>query len=181
MWELFSYGGGDFLRLVFNGIASIFGSDDYNTAIVIAAMCGMLSIMVMVAFRRGEINVHLFMGIIMVYQIALVPKVDLIIVDKIVPANSSVVSNVPMGLALTATIFSRFSHWSTGVMETVFSLPNQMKYQGNGLLFANSLVEAAGNFEFTDPRMATNFSDFWKSCVYYDLLLGLYGWDDVIE
>lgn len=181
MWELFTYGGGDFLRLVFNAIASIFGNDDYQIAIATAALCGLLSIMIMVAFRKGDLNIHWLIGIIMVYQIALVPKVDIIIVDEIVPANSSVVSNIPMGLALTATIFSRFSHWSTSTMETVFSLPNNIRYQGNGLLFANSLVESAGAFEFTDPRIATNFSEFWKSCVYYDLLLGLYNWDDVIK
>lgn len=181
MWELYTYGGGDFLRMVFNGIASIFGNDDYGVAITIAALCGLLSVMVMGAFRRGELNIQWLIAIIFVYQIALVPKTDIIINDQVVPANSAVVANVPMGLSATATIFSHFSHWATGAMETVFSMPNSIRYRGNGLLFANTLVEESTRFEFTSPQMATNFSEFWKSCVYYDLLLGLYTWDAVVR
>lgn len=181
MWELYTYGGGDFLRMVFNGIASIFGNNDYGVAITIAALCGLLSVMIMGAFRRGELNIQWLIAIIMIYQIALVPKTDIIIVDEVVPANSAVVSNVPMGLSATATIFSRFSRWATIAMETVFSMPNNIRYRGNGLLFANTLVEESSRFEFTTPQMSSNFSEFWKSCVYYDLLLGLYTWDNVVR
>lgn len=167
--------------MVFNGIASIFGNNDYGVAITIAALCGLLSVMVMGAFRRGELNIQWLIAIIMIYQIALVPKTDVIIVDEVVPANSAVVANVPMGLSATATIFSRFSRWATGAMETVFSMPNNIRYRGNGLLFANTLVEESTRFEFTTPQMSSNFSEFWKSCVYYDLLLGLYTWDNVVR
>ena len=167
--------------MVFNGIASIFGDNNYGVAITIAALCSLLSVMVMGAFRRGELNIQWLIAIIMIYQIALVPKTKVIIVDEVVPANSSVVTNIPMGLSATATIFSRFSHWATGAMETVFSMPSDISYRGNGLLFANTLVEESTRFEFTTSQISSNFSEFWKSCVYYDLLLGLYTWDKVVR
>jgi len=181
MWEIYTYGGGDFLRMIFNGIASIFGNDDYGLAITISALCGFLSVMVMGAFRRGELNIQWLIAIIFIYQVALVPKTDVIITDQVVPANSAVVANIPMGVSAVASIFSHFSNWATGAMETVFSMPNNIRYRGNGLLFANTLVEEAARFEFTTPQMSVNFSEFWKSCVYYDLLLGLYTWDDVVK
>jgi conjugal transfer mating pair stabilization protein TraG len=181
MWEIYTYGGGDYLRLVFNGIASIFGNDDYGMAITIAALMGFVSVMIMGAFRRGELNIQWLIAIIMIYYTALVPKTDIIINDQIVPANNAVVANIPMGISAVASIFSHFSNWFTGVTETVFSMPNDIRYTTSGLLFANTLVEEASRFEITTPQVATNFTEFWKSCVYYDLLLGLYTWGDVVQ
>lgn len=181
MWELHTYGGGDFLRLVFNALASILGNDDYGVAITISALLGLLSVLIMGAFRKGELNIQWLIAVIFVYQIALVPKTNVIINDHVVPANSSVVSNVPLGISAIATIFSSFSNWATGAMETTFSMPNDIRYRGNGLLFANTLVEESTRFEFTSPQISANFSEFWKSCVYYDLLLGLYTWDDLVR
>ena len=39
-FEVFTYGGGEFLRLVFNGIAAIVGTGDYVTALKLAALVG---------------------------------------------------------------------------------------------------------------------------------------------
>ena len=50
-----------------------------------------------------------------------------------------------------------------------------------GLLFANYLVQESTRFEIVTPRIGENFSEFWKSCVYYDLLLDLYDWGDLTE
>lgn len=181
MWEIFTYGGGDFLRLIFNAVAMIFGSDDYYTALKISGILGLLAVMIMGAFRKGELNVQWILAVVLIFQGALVPKVNVIITDEIVPANSAVVANVPVGLAATATLFSKFSHWATETSEVVFALPNQIGFRGNGLLFANTLVEEASRFEFTSPQVASNYSEFWKSCVYYDLLLGLYSWDQLVK
>lgn len=181
MWEIFTFGGADFLRLVFNGIAAIFGDDNYNTAIALSAILGLLSIMVMGAFRKGELNIQWLLGIILLYQIALVPKQEIVIVDSIVPANNAVVDNVPMGIALTASLFSRFSNWATGAFETIFALPNDIRMRGNGLIFANTLVEESTRFEITTPQLSQNLSQFWKDCVFYDILLNRYTWQDLVS
>lgn len=181
MWEIYSYGGGDFLRMIFNGVASIFGNNDYYVALRISALMGFFGILCMVAFQKGALNINWILGIIIVIMVVVVPKKDLIITDRVVPANSSVVANVPLGLAFTAATFSKFGDWLTRANETVLSLPNEVKYSGNGLLFASHLVEESTQFEITTPRVNENFSDFWKSCVYYDLLLNLYGWDEVVQ
>ena len=181
MWELYSYGGGDFLRMILTGISQIFGNADYKAALQSAALIGFIGVLIYAAFQKGQLDVKWVVGIVMIVMIAIVPKVNVIITDRVVPANSSVVANVPMGLGLTATAFSKVGDWMTRSFETVFSLPNQVTYSGNGLLFSSHLVEESTRFEITTPRVSSNFTEFWKSCVYYDLLLDLYSWDQIVS
>lgn len=182
MWEIYSYGGGDFLRMVFTGIASLFGNGDYMMAMQSVAILGFIGWLFGIAMSGGKgFDIKHLIVIIMVLGIGIVPKKDIIITDRVVPANSAVVGNVPLGLALVASGFSKLGDFFARSFETVFSLPNQVSYTGNGLLFASHLVEESTRFEFTDPRMAANFTDFWKSCVYYDLLLNKYSWRALTE
>lgn len=178
-WEIFTYGGGEFLRLVFNGVAAITGNGGYLTALKMTALIGLLWVLIEGAFQHRAMNLQWLFGIILIYLAFMVPKVDVIITDRIDPTQSSVVSNVPLGLGMTAGTASLVGDWLTRAYETVFSLPNEMQYQQNGMLFGQYLVEASTRFEITDSRLAANFSDFWQSCVFYDILLGRYGWDDL--
>ena len=109
----------------------------------------------------------------------MVPKADVIVTDRIDATQSGVVSNVPLGLAATAGTFSLVGDWLTRSYETVFSLPNDLRYHESGMLFGQYLVEASTRFEITDQRLAANLSELWQACVFYDILLGLYGWEDL--
>ncbi|MEX0914752.1 MAG: conjugal transfer protein TraG N-terminal domain-containing protein, partial [Wenzhouxiangellaceae bacterium] len=178
-WEIFTYGGGEFLRLVFNGVAAITGNGGYITALKMTAIIGLLWVLIEGAFKHRSMNLQWLFGIILVYNAFMVPKVDVIITDRIDPTQSAVVSNVPLGLGAVAGTVSLVGDWLTRAYETVFSLPDDMQYQQNGILFGQYLVEASTHFEITDSRLAANFSEFWQSCVFYDILLGLYDWDDL--
>ena len=178
-WEIFTYGGGEFLRLVFNGVAAITGNGGYITALKMTAIIGLLWVLIEGAFKHRSMNLQWLFGIILVYNAFMVPKMDVIITDRIDPTQSAVVSNVPLGLGAVAGTASLVGDWLTRAYETVFSLPGDMQYQQNGMLFGQYLVEASTRFEITDSRLAANFSEFWQSCVFYDILLGLYAWDDL--
>jgi conjugal transfer mating pair stabilization protein TraG len=180
-FEIYSYGGGDFLRLIFNGITQIFGAANYMMALKTSALLGFLGVLITAAFHKGKLDLHWLLGIVMIFMLLIVPKTHVIINDRLIPVNSAVVENIPIGISATASTFSLLSDWLTRTFETVFSLPNVAKYRGNGLLFAQALVEESTRFEITTPRLSVNFSEFWKSCVYYDLLLGLYSWDQVLK
>lgn len=180
-FEIYSYGGGDYLRLIFNGIAQIFGNNDYLVAIKTSALLGFLGILLAAAFHKAKLDLQWILTIIIINMAIIVPKSNLIISDKVVPANSAVVSNVPFGISATATMFSKFGYWLTSSFETVFNLPNEINYATSGLLFAQTLVEESTRFEITTPRVASNLIDFWKSCVYYDIFLNRYTWDEVLK
>ncbi|MBF0206923.1 MAG: conjugal transfer protein TraG N-terminal domain-containing protein [Oligoflexia bacterium] len=180
-FEIFSYGSGDFLRMIFNGIAQIFGNNDYLVAIKITALLGFFGILTAAAFQKGKLDLRWILATILINMALIVPKTAIIITDRVVPANSAVVENVPLGITATATFFNRFGDWLTRSFETVFSLPNEIKYSENGLLFAQTLVEESTRFEITTARVSSNLTDFWKSCVYYDIFLGRYSWDDILK
>ena len=181
MWQIYSYGGGDFLAQIFNGIAALFGDANYYVALKITATLGLLGVLITAAFEKGKLNLHWILAVTAIFLIAIVPKKTITIVDKVNPSNTAVVDNVPLGIAAISSIFSNLSDYLTKSFEVVFSLPTQMQYRGNGLLFAQSLVEESTRFEITSPRTSANFSEFWKSCVYYDLLLGLYSWEQLLK
>jgi conjugal transfer mating pair stabilization protein TraG len=180
VWEIYTYGGGEFLRLVFNGIATVFGDGDYMMALRIAALIGFFSVMIHIAMQKGQMDMKWIIGIIFVVSVMVVPKVRVAIQDEVVVSDSSIIDNIPLGLGVTASVFSVWGRWLTRSFETVFSLPSNVAYSKHGLLFASNLLEASSQFKINTPRVAQNFSEFWKSCVYYDLLLDLYSWDDLV-
>jgi len=71
--------------------------------------------------------------------------------------------------------------WMSRAFETVFTLPNDLQYTTNGLLFGSNMLRAASQFEITDSRLAGNVSEFMQQCVFYDILTGFYTWGDIVD
>ena len=168
-WEVVAYGSGDMLRMIFTAIASIFGNADYKAAMQTAGMLGFVTVLFKAAFDRNVFNnFRWFIGTIVLIMVVLVPKTTVIVNDRITPANSAVVSNVPIGLAATASFFSFTGDWLARSFETVFSMPNEVKYTTTGLLFPHKLYEATRKLSFPDDRTTNNFTEFFASCVVVD-------------
>ena len=168
-WEVIAYGSGDFLRMIFTAIASIFGNEDYKAAMQTAGMLGFVAVLFKAAFDRNVMaNFRWFIGVITFIMMVLVPKNTVIINDRVNPANSAVINNVPIGLAATASFFSFTSDWLARSFETIFSMPNDVKYTSNGLLFAHKLYETSRRLRFPNDRINNNFSEFFSSCVVVD-------------
>lgn len=182
-WDVYSYGSGDFLRLVFNGVASIFGNADYAQAMSVSALIGFIAIMFMCAFDKAALNNFKWLiAIIFLYQAAVVPKQTVIITDRVIPANSSVVSNVPLGLAMTAGFFSSVSDYLTRTFETVFAPPNGLKYSTSGMLFGHRLLDASKDASIPNERTYLNFSDFFATCIVVDGIgNNRFTWEDVMK
>lgn len=178
-FEVFTYGGGEFLRVTFNAVAAMLDNGDYLTALKAAATAGLLAVLVQAAFKGSAINLPWLLGFIMAFYVLILPRANVIVTDRIDPTQSAVVSNVPMGLAATAGLSSLFGDWLTRGFELLFALPDEMGYSGNGLLFGSRLVEASTHFEITDVRTQENLAEFWQQCVFYDILLGRYTWEDL--
>ena len=179
-WEVYTYGGGEYLRVVFNGVAAIMGHTEYSTLLRIFLIATVLWIIARIAFvTQRPTDMTGLLGVFALLFVAFVPKVDVIIRDRIDPAMGSVVSNVPLGVGFTASFASKAGDWMTRAFEAVLSLPDDLQYQRNGMLFGARLVEASTRFDFTDGRLRENLSSFWRQCVMYDIALGLYSWDDI--
>ena len=179
MWEIVTYGGGEFLRLVLNGVAALTSVDDFIGGLRVMAMIGFLWVMLEAVFATRKLNYAWLFAMAMAYMTLLVPRTEVIINDRVDPMNNAVVANVPLGLAAFASFASNTGDWLTTSFEAVFSLPDDLRYTNSGALFAHHLLQSASRFRVNDARLAENMSQFWRQCVFYDLLLGLYELDDL--
>ena len=180
---MIAYGSGDFLRMVFTAVASIFGNANYIAAVQTAFFLGFLTL-----FIKGAINqdimsgVKWFMMVLVLNFALLVPKTTVVINDRVLPSASAVVNNVPIGLAATAGFFSYTGDWFSRAFETVFTVPNAVRYTQNGLLFGHKVLEASRTMVIPDERTYLNFTEFFSSCVVVDGVgHGRFSWEDVLE
>ena len=178
-FEIYTYGGAEYLRMIFNGIAAIMGAGDYVAALKVASVLGVIAVVLRMMLNVRPQEMSWILAILVLIYGAFVPRANVMIIDRLDPSMNSVVANVPIGVAATAGLASHFGDWVTRAFETVFTLPNDLKYSANGTLFGARLVEASARFDVTDMRVAANLSEFWANCVYYDIVLGRYTWDDL--
>ena len=178
-WQIYTLGGGQYLNLIFNGVVAIMGNGDYMYLLKIGILLGMLTVMLRSAYKGALIDLQWLLFAAMGFYIAFLPTASVIIDDELDQSQSSVVNNVPLGLAASAGFSNAVGHWLAQTSEAVFSLPSDMDYTTHGMLFGNKLVDATMRFEITDPRVAGNFASFWQQCVFYDLLLGKYTLTDL--
>ncbi|SEA76418.1 Membrane proteins related to metalloendopeptidases [Thiothrix caldifontis] len=179
-WEIYTYGGGEFLATVLNAVAAITQNSNYTGLLAVVAMIGLLWVIIEGAFGK-EINYKWLLMMVFVYMGFMVPKSTVIVTDRINPAFNQVIANVPFGLAATAGTASRIGDYLTRTFDTVFALPDDLTYSKTGMLFGQNLMMASTRFQITDSRLRRNMGDFWQSCVLYDVLLGLYEWDELLS
>lgn len=178
-FNVYTLGGGAYLNGILNGVTLITRNGDYFASLKIAMLFGLLATLARSAYKGALWDWQWFLGAIMLYLAAMAPKATVVVTDNLNAANSSVVNNVPIGLAATAGIAETFGHWATDEFDSVFSLPADLTYDQHGMLFGNALVDQAMSAQITDPRTAANLSDFFQQCVFYDVLLGRYSMSDL--
>ena len=112
----------------------------------------------------------------------IVPKATVRVVDRLDPALApAVVANVPVGLALFASLTSQVGDGLTRLTEQAFTLPDDLAYQRHGLIFGARLAASATRLEVTDAVFARNLRNYARQCVFHALLLGHISADDLRE
>ena len=181
MYEIFTYGNGIMLANILNAIAAMTATADYQELVrVIFVIVTAVVAIEMVFTGTFRPTGRLFI-IILALNAAILTTTNVQITDRVEPANSSTVNNVPAGIAAPLAIFTAIGNWAAGSFETIFSLPNDLRYQTNGMLFASRLVHATQDYEITDPRMAENLAEFTEGCIYYGMLAGWFTMEDVLS
>ena len=179
--EVFTYGNGVMLIALFQAIAALTATPDYMELIRIIFMVSTLVVMIEIVWTgRFKATARLF-TIIILMNAAILATSDVNVVDQVNPANSGLVADVPAGLAVPLALSTAIGNWATGAFETIFSMPNALRYKSNGLLFASRLVENSTQFEITNARMAKNMSEFAQGCIYYGAMANWFSLDTVME
>ena len=183
MYELFTLGGGTYLVDLLNAVAAITGGDAYAALAQLAGVAGLGWILFRTAFGGSwKDNAKWILLFVTVWGAMIVPKATVRVVDRLDPALApAVVANVPVGLALFASLTSQVGDGLTRLTEQAFTLPDDLAYQRHGLIFGARLAGAATRLEVTDAVFAKNLRAYARQCVFHALLLGHVSADDLRE
>ena len=81
------------------------------------------------------------------------------------------VDNVPIGLAIPASLTTRIGNALVQSYEMIFALPDSVTYSKTGMLFGGNLVAKSTDFISQNPEITTLFSDYVQNCVMGDIFL----------
>ena len=183
MYELFTLGGGTYLVDLLNAVAAITSGGAYITLAQLAGIAGLGWVLFRTAFGGSwKDNAKWMLLFVAVWGAMIVPKATVRVVDRLDPTLApAVVDNVPIGLALFASLTSNIGDGLTRLTEQAFTLPNDLAYRRHGLIFGARLAAKATRLEITDTVFARNVRNYARQCVFHALLLGHISADDLRE
>ena len=181
MYELFTLGGGTYLVDLLNAVAAITSGGAYITLAQLAGVAGLAWVLFRTAFGGSwKDNAKWILLFVTVWGAMIVPKATVRVVDRLDPTLApAVVANVPIGLALFASLTSQVGDGLTRLTEQAFTLPNDLQYQRHGLIFGARLAAKTTRLEITDTVFARNVRNYARQCVFHALLLGHMSADDL--
>lgn len=181
MYELIVIGGGEYYVDVFNGLAMLINSESYLGIVKIA-----LSLAFMMAILNsalsGSLNesVKWFITTFILTQLLLYPKATIHITDKTNPTiQGAKIDNVPFVIAYGASTASKIGYSLTKQFEAVYSLPDDLKYSQNGMIFGVNLLKALQNVQISNANLANSINSFIQNCIFFDLEYGIYSFEDL--
>ncbi|HID2959593.1 TPA: conjugal transfer mating-pair stabilization protein TraG [Klebsiella pneumoniae] len=171
MLEVYAIAGGDWLRGNLNAIAAFMEAGTWST---IEKMCIAISVLIVAGNWVKKHNVMDLLG--WVFSLTLVSMLVVIrtpvqIIDYSNVAQVYEVDNVPIGLAIPASLTTRVGNALIQSYEMVFALPDSVTYSKTGMLFGSNLVAKSTDFLSQNPQITTLFSDYVQNCVMGDIFL----------
>ena len=175
-----SYGNNDALFGIFNAVAALVGANGYTGALAITVTAGFITALLAYAFAPDKLNGWKWLaGVVLIYSVLLVPRVNVGIVDKLGNQPVKVVANVPLGLGLLGHFTNVVGNTLTELFETALqvipgdgALPLELSYQQHGLMFGTRLVKETRSVVFLDPAFRTDLINFVHNCTMFDLADG---------
>jgi conjugal transfer mating pair stabilization protein TraG len=179
--DIFTYGNGVMLTALFQAITALTATDDYLELIRVVFMISTLVVTIEIIWTGRFKATARLLTIILLLNGAILSTADVQLTDRVNAANDALIADVPAGLAVPLAVTTAIGDWATGAFETIFAMPNDLRYRSNGLLFASRLVEASTQFEITDARMANNLAEFAQGCIYYGIMAEWFTLNTIME
>src|SRR4051794_23869212 len=123
MYEIYAYGNVDSLNGVFNAIAAIMGGGDYLSLVRTVAIAGVLIAAAAGLFTPGRFQGWSWLfGFLFLYYALFLPKVDVVVIDKLGTQSPTAIGNVPIGVAFFGHYTSKVGDVMTRFFETAFQV-----------------------------------------------------------
>lgn len=178
--EGYVYGGLELYRDMFNSIAIMSGLDAVGSFIRVMLLLGLIIVIAQAVFsQRPQEILRWFITAFFVFSVAFIPKTTVVIHDRLSGEPPAVVDNVPLAVGLIFSIASTASDRMTQTMETAFGDPEIAEFSSHGMVFGSRVMMELNRVQWMDERYNTNMQSFVSNCVYYELIDGTYGMDEL--
>ncbi|HIF5760797.1 TPA: conjugal transfer mating-pair stabilization protein TraG [Raoultella ornithinolytica] len=182
MLEIYTIAGGDWFRGNLNAISAFMSTGTWSS---IEKMCIAFSVLIVASSWVKKHNVMDLVG--WVFALTLVSMLVVIrkpvqIIDYSNVSQVYQVDNVPIGLAIPASLTTRVGNALVQSYEMIFSLPDSVTYSKTGMLFGSNLIAKSTDFLSQNPEITTLFSDYVQNCVMGDIFLNhKYSFEELME
>lgn len=178
---IYSYGVAEFTAAVLNAVASIVNDPSFDTLMKATLLiAGFIAAAQYSYTRHWSVLASCLIRYSVVMALLLIPKYTVTVHDSVMQ-NDYPVGNVPLGLALPASIVTTTFHYLTTTMETAFHWTNDESYNKTGFLFASQILKNSYNVQIMDANFKKSLDSFIAQCVFYDIYLGAYTIKDLLN
>ena len=182
MLEVYVVAGGDWYRHVLNAVAAFMQTDNWK---IIERMCVAFSVLIVAGSwikRHSVMDLLGWVFSLTLVSMLIVIKTSVQIIDYSEPSAVYEVDNVPIGLAIPASLTTRIGNALVQSFEMVMTLPDSAVYSKTGMLFGSNLVAKSTDFMSQNPEIVSVFSDYVQNCVIGDMLLNQkYSFEDLMH
>jgi conjugal transfer mating pair stabilization protein TraG len=178
---VYTYFNIDQVASLMDGIAAITASATYLGMFRTIALLGFLVFVAGMATGKAQEPFEFFRWLIimmLIHSVLLVPKTDVILIDKTGSTPPTVRSNIPIGFAFFASITSHGGDVLTQMFETVFALPDDLRFQKHGIMFGNTVLTDSLLTNPVTPAFRSDLTNFINNCTYYDIIANRINQDD---
>lgn len=179
--EVIVTGGGTFIVDVLNAVAAFTGSGAFASFIRVVLIIGLAlaawQIAVSMNFKAG---LDFVIKSTVIYLILLVPTVNVTVTERVSATPVATVNNVPIGLAVPASITTTIGSTITGAFETLFAEPTDMAYSTHGFGYGLQVQSSLNNWRAVDTWYSRNLTGYTRDCVFPDINAGLTAIDDLV-
>ncbi|MET0332766.1 MAG: conjugal transfer protein TraG N-terminal domain-containing protein [Rhizobacter sp.] len=186
--EIITYANVQLLAGILQGVAYIFGGSDYRAMLVVVGAIGFIVALVAYAFQPQKlVGWYWIATVLCVSAVLVVPKTRVQLIDRLQDCSSggcvTTVNDVPLGLAVVASVTSRIGDKLAELFETTFSgvtysIPEgsevlsgfpELNYRANGLMFGNKIVRETARVSFPDVNFRYNLVKYLDNCAGPDM------------
>lgn len=182
--DVYAYFNADTVASLMDAVASITASANFLDLFKVVTILGFLVFVVGMALGKSQDPMEFFrwfMFVMVIQTVLLVPKLDVVVIDRTGGKPPVVRANVPVGLALFASVTSHAGDVLTRMFETVFSSPLDLQFSKNGLLFGNTLLVDTNKATPMSPDFREDLLNFINNCTYYDIAAGRVNQNNLVK
>lgn len=173
MFEVYAFMNVDEVTAVLNGVAALLSAPDFIGLMKVFALLSLLGVVIGIftgAAKLYGLPVYLI-SMVVIIVVFTYPR-TVTVIDSANNGHVTVVDNVPMGMAVMISSVSHIGLYLTKATETVFSLPDDLKFQKNGMMFGSRMVSSSKLVAVNDQNLRTDFILYVRNCVNPDLMDG---------